>query len=77
MHRQSDRQRVLARVENGMMESCECGVIHLHFGSVTLRLQEDALRMLAELINKGLADLELTGFGQTVFGTSTEASLKH
>lgn len=60
-HNPEDAKHVLARGPVATVEACDCGVVHLHLGAVTLRFTESTLNMLQRTLTDACCELMLQG----------------
>ena len=49
---------VLAQSETCRIDYCTCGLVHLHFGPFSMRLERDALPALGATVDSAVAHLE-------------------
>lgn len=52
------RTGTLAQGENCRIDYCTCGLVHLHFGPFSLRLERDALPALGATVDAAVARIE-------------------
>lgn len=64
--------RLLARLGNTRVEQCSCGAVHLHVGSITLRLDPERATDLAHALAS--AAKEFTPQQSTVTAASSMAA---
>lgn len=56
-HGAGDGKTLLAQSSVVSVEACACGVLHLHFGPVSLRFTEDALEELQRTIAEAVVQM--------------------
>ncbi|MEM6995379.1 MAG: hypothetical protein AAF721_33025 [Myxococcota bacterium] len=60
-HTPDDSKRLLAASQIATVEGCDCGVVHLHLGALTLRLTESSLNALQQTLAEACCELALGG----------------
>jgi hypothetical protein len=71
-HRHADGKTVVAESDLVTIEACGCGVMHLHFGPLSMRFTEEGLEDVQRTITEALLRVqervpESRGFGASLF----------